>query len=40
VLYHLMVLLAHRDIQLEEVERELARRFGMSGIEEKASRGE
>ncbi|QDU57428.1 phosphoribosyl-ATP diphosphatase [Aeoliella mucimassa] len=39
VLYHLMVLLAARDIALSEVEQELARRFGMSGLEEKASRG-
>lgn len=38
VLYHLMVLLAHREITLGEVESELARRFGMSGLEEKASR--
>jgi phosphoribosyl-ATP pyrophosphohydrolase len=38
VLYHLVVLLAARDIQLEEVERELANRFHMSGLEEKASR--
>ena len=40
LLYHLLVLLAARDIALAEVERELARRFGMSGLEEKASRGE
>ena len=40
LLYHLFVLLAHRDIRLEEVEAELARRFGVSGIDEKASRGE
>lgn len=39
VLYHLMVLLAARDIQFAEVESELARRFGMSGLDEKASRG-
>jgi phosphoribosyl-ATP pyrophosphohydrolase len=39
VVYHLMVLLAARGVELEEVERELARRFGMSGLEEKASRG-
>lgn len=39
VLYHLLVLLAARDISLAEVEQELARRFGMSGLEEKASRG-
>lgn len=38
VLYHLLVLLAARDIKLSEVESELARRFGMSGLEEKASR--
>jgi phosphoribosyl-ATP pyrophosphohydrolase len=40
VIYHLMVLLALRGVKLEEVERELARRFGMSGLEEKASRGQ
>lgn len=40
VMYHLMVLLAVRGVKLEEVERELARRFGMSGLEEKASRGQ
>jgi len=40
VIYHLMVLLAVRGVKLEEVERELARRFGMSGLEEKASRGQ
>jgi phosphoribosyl-ATP pyrophosphohydrolase len=39
VIYHLMVLMAVRGVKLEEVERELARRFGMSGLEEKASRG-
>lgn len=38
--YHMMVLLAARDIQLSEVEAELARRFNMSGLEEKASRAE
>jgi phosphoribosyl-ATP pyrophosphohydrolase len=38
VIYHLLVLLAVRDIALSEVEHELARRFGMSGLEEKASR--
>ena len=37
--YHLMVLLAVRGVKLDEVEAELARRFGMSGLEEKASRG-
>lgn len=39
LIYHLMVLLAERGVKLEEVESELARRFNMSGLEEKASRG-
>jgi phosphoribosyl-ATP pyrophosphohydrolase len=39
VVYHLLVLLAAREISLDEVESELARRFNMSGIEEKSSRG-
>ncbi|HWA98774.1 MAG TPA: phosphoribosyl-ATP diphosphatase [Pirellulales bacterium] len=38
VIYHLWVLLAARDIPLSDVEHELARRFGMSGLEEKARR--
>jgi phosphoribosyl-ATP pyrophosphohydrolase len=40
LLYHLFVLLAHRDIPLAEVERELEARFGTSGLDEKAARGE
>ena len=40
VLYHLFVLLAARQITLEEVENELAGRFGISGLDEKASRGQ
>jgi phosphoribosyl-ATP pyrophosphohydrolase len=39
VIYHLLVLLAARDVKFSEVESELARRFGMSGLEEKESRG-
>ncbi|WP_293445070.1 phosphoribosyl-ATP diphosphatase [Planktotalea sp.] len=39
VLYHLLVMLAARDVSLEEVEAELAKRSGVSGITEKASRG-
>lgn len=39
LIYHLFVLLGHRDISLAEVEAELARRFGISGLDEKASRG-
>ncbi len=38
VLYHLLVMLAARGITLAEVEAELTRREGTSGIEEKASR--
>ena len=38
LVYHLMVMLAYRDSRLSEVEAELARRFGVSGLEEKASR--
>lgn len=36
--YHLFVMLAHRRVDLAEVEAELAKRFGISGIDEKASR--
>ena len=38
VLYHLLVMLAARDVTLAEVEAELARREGTSGIAEKAAR--
>lgn len=39
LIYHLFVMLGYREIKLEEVEAELARRFGISGIDEKAARG-
>jgi phosphoribosyl-ATP pyrophosphohydrolase len=39
LLYHTLVLLAASGIRLSEVEAELARRFGVSGLQEKASRG-
>jgi phosphoribosyl-ATP pyrophosphohydrolase len=38
VLYHLLVMLTARGVSLEEVEAELARREGVSGLEEKAAR--
>jgi len=38
VLYHLMVMLAARDVTLDEVVAELASRQAQSGIAEKASR--
>ena len=40
LLYHALVLLAHRGISLAEVATELARREGTSGLVEKASRGQ
>ena len=39
LIYHLFVMLGYRDVRLAEVEAELARRFGISGLDEKASRG-
>ena len=38
LVYHMLVLLAHHGIKLEELEAEIARRFGQSGLDEKASR--
>jgi len=38
LLFHLLVLFGHLDIPPQEVYAELARRFGTSGIEEKAAR--
>ena len=38
LVYHLFVLLGYHDISLEELGDELRRRFGTSGIDEKASR--
>ena len=38
LLYHTLVGLGHREISPDRVKQELARRFGMSGIEEKESR--
>lgn len=38
LLFHLLVLLGHKDIELAEVLAELDRRQGISGIAEKASR--
>ncbi|WP_338144766.1 phosphoribosyl-ATP diphosphatase [Fertoeibacter niger] len=39
VLYHLLVMLAARDVTLAEVLAELDRREGVSGLAEKAARG-
>ena len=38
LIYHMLVLLSCRGIGLSQVEDELARRFGISGLDEKASR--
>ena len=38
LVYHLMVLMRQRNCSLADVEAELHRRFGVSGLEEKAAR--
>ena len=38
LVYHLLVLMQHKECSLADLEAELARRFGVSGVEEKASR--
>ncbi len=38
VVYHLLVMLAARDVTLDDVLAELARREGVSGLDEKAAR--
>lgn len=39
LVFHLCVMLGHRDVGWDAVEAELARRFGISGLDEKAARG-
>lgn len=36
--FHTLVLLAHQNLSSDDVTRELQRRFGLSGLDEKASR--
>jgi phosphoribosyl-ATP pyrophosphohydrolase len=38
LIYHLFVMLGHCNVRLPEVEAELVRRFGVSGLDEKAAR--
>lgn len=38
VLYHMMVLWSEMDIEIEEIEKEIIKRTGISGLEEKANR--
>ena len=40
LIYHLCVLLGSREVRIEQVNAELARRFGISGLDEKESRSE
>lgn len=37
--YHILVMLSFYDIELSEILEELKKRFGLSGLEEKAKRG-
>ena len=39
LIYHLFVLLGYFDISLPRIEGEMRRRFGVSGLDEKAARG-
>ncbi|SMN10756.1 Phosphoribosyl-ATP pyrophosphatase [uncultured Candidatus Thioglobus sp.] len=36
--FHTLVLLQHKNIEVAKIEEELSRRFGLSGLEEKANR--
>lgn len=36
--FHTLVLLRHKDIKIAKIEKELSRRFNLSGLEEKANR--
>ncbi len=38
LIYHLFVMLGYRDVSLADVEGKIAARFGVSGLDEKASR--
>jgi len=38
LIYHLLVMLAYSGVKLEEVEHEISRRFGQSGLDEKVAR--
>lgn len=40
LIYHLLVLLGYHQVKLSEVEAELTRRFGTSGLDEKAARSD
>lgn len=38
LIYHLFVMMGYRGVSLEEVSEELGKRFGISGLDEKAAR--
>jgi len=40
LIYHLLVMLGHHDVKLSEVEAELTRRFGTSGLDENSARSQ
>lgn len=40
LIYHVFVMLGHQGVKLKEVEAELGRRFGVSGLDEKAARNQ
>lgn len=37
--FHTMVMLAHQNVSIDQINAELSRRFGLSGLDEKAQRG-
>ncbi len=36
--FHTLVLLRHKDIEIDKITQELSKRFGLSGLQEKANR--
>ena len=38
LIYHMFIMLAHCEVKLNDLETELARRFGTSGLDEKSAR--
>jgi phosphoribosyl-ATP pyrophosphohydrolase len=38
--FHTLVLLRHEDIEIAKIEEELSKRFGLSGLKEKANRNQ
>lgn len=38
--FHILVLLRHKDIEITKIKEELSKRFGLSGLKEKANRNQ